>query len=54
MICYKGRTFCINNKCENRCDRYLTQEIIKESENTGLGLSVSEQCCKGEEIAKKE
>lgn len=29
MMCYMDRTFCVSEKCENKCGRKLTKEIRK-------------------------
>lgn len=44
-ITYKDKTFCINEKCKKKCNRYLTPEIIAAAEQYGLPVAVAELIC---------
>ena len=41
MICYKDKTFCINEECSEKCALYLTDKIKKEAMAFGLPISQS-------------
>ena len=41
MICYKDKTFCINEECPKKCALYLTEQIKKEAMAFGLPVSQS-------------
>ena len=45
MIHYKDKTFCVNEKCKKKCNRYLTPEIIKAAEQYGLPVAMAEMIC---------
>lgn len=45
MICYKDRTFCVNEACTKRCKRFLTPEIEAAAKAYGLPVAVSQMIC---------
>lgn len=45
MICYKDMTFCVNEKCNKKCHKYLTCEIEQAAKKFGLPLAVSSFIC---------
>lgn len=44
-IVYKDKTFCANQNCKKRCERFLTPEIEQAAEAYGLPVAVSEFIC---------
>ena len=50
-IVYKDTTFCVNDKCINKCQRYLTCEVEQAAKSYGLPLAVASFICedKGED-----
>lgn len=44
-IVYKDKTFCVNQSCKKRCERFLTPEIEQAAEAYGLPVAVSEFIC---------
>ena len=50
-IVYRDRTFCVNQSCKKRCERFLTPQIEQAAEAYGLPVAVSEFIClnQGEE-----
>ena len=45
MLVYKDMTFCVNEKCNKRCKKYLTCEIEKAAKDYGLPLAVASFIC---------
>ena len=45
MLCYRDRTYCVNEDCKNPCSKKLTKEIEKEAAEFGLPVMVSWYIC---------
>ena len=50
-LVYRDTTFCVNEQCTNKCNRYLTYEIQQKAKEYGLPLAVASFICvnKGED-----
>ena len=45
MITYRDMTFCVNEDCTKRCNKYLTCEIEEKAKMFGLPLAVASFIC---------
>ena len=45
MITYRDMTFCVNEKCTKRCERFLTNELEQAAKAYGLPLAVASFIC---------
>lgn len=45
VITYRDITFCINQNCKKRCNRFLTPQIEQKAQEYGLPLAVAELIC---------
>jgi len=55
MITYKDMIFCVDEKCQKRCRKYLTNEIKIQADKAGLPIAYSNYFCTncGETDAKE-
>ena len=53
MICYKDKTWCVNDKCRKRnmCKDYANAKVCKDSARSGLPMSCTYMHC--EEVKPK-
>lgn len=54
MLTYRDMTFCVNEKCTEKCNRYLTREIQEKAKEFGLPLAVASFVCMDSEKDKRE
>lgn len=44
MLCYKDRTFCSSENCQNKCGRKITPEELEHAKEIGLPIAYSDFC----------
>ena len=45
LITYRDTTFCINEECTKKCDKYLTEEIEVLAQRFGLPVATASFIC---------
>lgn len=45
MITYRDMTFCVNEECQKRCSKFLTDEIREQAARFGLPIAVCSFIC---------
>ena len=45
MITYRDTTFCVNEECQKRCSKFLTDEIREHAARFGLPIAVASFIC---------